>query len=297
MLLLLLLLLLPSPSHALLHLMGSHSNYISDIFNVPASNNADGSWSIGRLAFFGGCYGTVIGILDLLPPASIFKIFTPLAGMNMIFVFLFAFVTMVIESSGDTISASLKGAILHQCKALETIWGRGFFYLYIGITCILAPGHNLFGVYMLFVGTVMLVIYKMTSGHLAKMGEIFKDEKVLVAAFNKRDVNMGGSLDRVEMVTLLKEDLGLDLVSVPLRYLLYLFQSKKNCGTSTVPLIFLFVLLALRPCAFLPSPSLLRQSHAELEMMMNRLDANHDNEITLKEMKAVLGKELRRLFS
>jgi hypothetical protein len=33
-----------------------------------------GAWSVGRLAFFGGCYATVSGILDLMPPASIFMV-------------------------------------------------------------------------------------------------------------------------------------------------------------------------------------------------------------------------------
>jgi len=89
---------------------------------------------------------------------------------------------MVIESEGDTINGALKRSIFQQCKAFETIWGRGMFYTYIGITCILAPGHNLFGLYMLLVGLVMLLIYRMTSKHLGKMQSIFKDTKKLVCA-------------------------------------------------------------------------------------------------------------------
>jgi len=56
-----------------------------------------------------------------------------------------------------------------RCKALETIWGRGFFYVYLGVTCFLTPGHAFFGFYMLIVGIVYLVLYKLTSMHMQKV--------------------------------------------------------------------------------------------------------------------------------
>jgi len=199
----------------------------------------NGTWSIGRLAFFGGCYGTVAGVLDLLPPASIFKVFTPLAGINMVFILLFGIVIMTVESSGDTISANLKRTIFHYCKALETIWGRGFFYCYVGATCILAPGHNLFGYYMLCVGLVMLVIYRMTSQHLTQIGNLFKDGAAIDAYFEKHG-GIDQSLNRAEVVLLLKEELQVDM------------------------------------------------GHAELEMLMDRLDPSHDGVITADEMKDAL---------
>jgi len=44
------------------------------IFQDLQDSLKNGTYSIGRMAFFGGCYGTVIGILDLLPPSIIFKV-------------------------------------------------------------------------------------------------------------------------------------------------------------------------------------------------------------------------------
>ena len=48
----------------------------------------------------------------MLPPASIFRVFTPLAGLNMLFLLLFGVVIMTVESDGDTISSSLKANII-----------------------------------------------------------------------------------------------------------------------------------------------------------------------------------------
>ena len=43
-----------------------------------------------------------------------------------------------VESSGDTISGAMKASIFKYCKALSTIWGRGYFYLYVGVTGMLS---------------------------------------------------------------------------------------------------------------------------------------------------------------
>jgi hypothetical protein len=210
------------------------------IFSDLQDGIKNGTWSIGRMAFFGGAYGVVMGGLSLLPPGCFLIFVTPIAGINMVFILAFSFVIMTVESSGDTISGSLKNNIFHWCKALETIWGRGFLYLYVGVSCLLAPGHALFGCYMLFVGAVYLGLYKLTALHMQKMKEAFKDPKALKLAFDKR-AGLDQVLDRLEFIKLLKEDLGMEM------------------------------------------------SHAELEMMMTRIDGNHDNAITLAEMTEVLG--------
>lgn len=118
-----------------------------------------GTWSVGRLAFFGGAYGTITGqlifisqssrstltsaaaqgVLGFLSPTVLLKIFTPLGLINSVFILIFSFIIMVLESTGDTISESLRVGIITQCKALGTIWGRGYFYCYVGTTCILGP--------------------------------------------------------------------------------------------------------------------------------------------------------------
>jgi len=201
----------------------------------------NGTWSVGRLAFFGGAYACVVGVLDLLPPASLFKIFSPLAGINMVFVLLFGFVIMTIESSGDTISSTFKSSIFHYCKALETVWGRGYFYLYVGTTCFLAPGHKFFGFYMLIIGIIYLIIYRLTTGHIRRMAQIFKEDTGFVKKFEE-SAGIDGQLTRLEMVHLLKE-VDMDM------------------------------------------------SHAEMEMFFNRLDPNHDGQITLAEMKAVFAQQ------
>lgn len=41
--------------------------------------------------------------------------------------------------------------------------------MYLGITCFLTPGHAFFGFYMLIVGIVYLVLYKLTSMHMQKV--------------------------------------------------------------------------------------------------------------------------------
>jgi hypothetical protein len=102
-----------------------------------------------------------------------------------------------------------QASILTNCKALNTIWGRGYFYLYIGTTCILGPTNrnflfffsinyseseyfdiihvslDLFGYYMFFVGFVMLVLFWITQKHIAQMKSMFKDDAALVEKFNK----------------------------------------------------------------------------------------------------------------
>lgn len=75
----------------------------------------NGTWSVGRLAFFGGAYACVAGLLQLMPPMGIFMAATPLAALNTIFLLIFGIVTMTVESSGDTISASLKVSLPKLC--------------------------------------------------------------------------------------------------------------------------------------------------------------------------------------
>jgi len=197
----------------------------------------NGTWSIGRLAFFGGCYGTVAGGLNMLPPASIFRVFTPLAGLNMLFLLLFGVVIMTVESDGDTISSSLKANIIKYCALMETIWGRGLFYMYVGATQILGPTEHLFGWYMFAVGVVYLVLHRMTQKHIESMGEIFRDDTKLEASFAEH-AGEDGVLNRAEFAMLTK-DVGLEL------------------------------------------------SHAELEMMLKKLDPDHDGYISLSELKIV----------
>jgi len=69
--------------------------------------------SIGRMAFFGGAYGLVMGGLSLIPPGCFIILVTPLAGLNMFFIMAFSFVIMTIESSGDTISSTFKKNIFY----------------------------------------------------------------------------------------------------------------------------------------------------------------------------------------
>lgn len=168
-----------------------------------------GAWSVGRLAFFGGCYGTVSGILDLLPPASIFKIFTPLAGLSQLYLLIFGVITMTIESSGDTISANLKAGILKYCAALEFMWGRGLFYAYIGITCILGPVETLYGWYMFIVGVTMIIMYVVTSQYIAELGAIFHDDGQIETSF-KKFAGTDGVLNRHELGRLL-HDVGMEM--------------------------------------------------------------------------------------
>ena len=111
--------------------------------------------------------------------------FTPLAGLSQLYLLLFGVVTMTVESSGDTISANLKAGILKYCSALEFMWGRGIFYAYIGITCILGPVESLYGWYMLLVGITMVVMYVVTSQYIAELGAVFHDDGEIVAAFKK----------------------------------------------------------------------------------------------------------------
>jgi hypothetical protein len=71
------------------------------------------------------------------------------------------------------------------CAALDTIWGRGVFYCYVGTTQILGGFMALFGYYMFFIGVGMLAIYYMTSKHLDELGHIFKDDSAIEEAFKK----------------------------------------------------------------------------------------------------------------
>lgn len=125
------------------------------------------------------------GCLNLIPPMSVFLLFSPLAGINMVFLVIIGVVIMTIESSGDTISAGLKWQIFKYCKALGTLpclsvfvvrlcasdclhvvpgavncgkrhaeymWGRGLLYIYVGATCILGPIEHALGWYFLIIG-------------------------------------------------------------------------------------------------------------------------------------------------
>jgi len=164
----------------------------------------EGSWSVGRLAFFGGAYAAVVGVLALMPPKIIFRVFSPLAGVNMIALTLFGFVTMTVESDGNTISATFKANIIKYCAALDEIWGRGLFYLYIGMTQILGPNEKLFGWYMCFVGGLMLFIYRLTSKHMARLGDLLAEPGALEAAFDKYS-GEDGVLNRPELCKLLAD--------------------------------------------------------------------------------------------
>mmetsp|Transcript_30362 Transcript_30362/g.68081 ORF Transcript_30362/g.68081 Transcript_30362/m.68081 type:complete len:400 (+) Transcript_30362:111-1310(+) len=197
-----------------------------------------GTWSIGRMAFFGGCYCSLIGALTLLPFGWIFLAFTPLAFVNAVTLVFFGLVTMTMESEGDTISAQFKANIQKYCGALSEIWGRGIFYLYLGVTQILGPRNHFFGYYMSFVGLVYLLLYRMTIKHIKEMREIFKDEAKLNEAYAKV-AGEDGVLNRHELAVFLHE-IGIDL------------------------------------------------GHAEMEMMLKRLDPNNDGMISLKELKAAM---------
>mmetsp|Transcript_47774 Transcript_47774/g.108410 ORF Transcript_47774/g.108410 Transcript_47774/m.108410 type:complete len:386 (-) Transcript_47774:307-1464(-) len=188
------------------------------IFNDLKEGITKGTWSIGKLAFCGGAYATVIGALELMPPAVIFKIASPLHGVCMMFLFLFGIVILTLESEGDTIHAGLKGTLTHYCKALETIWGRGYFYIYVGVSTKLAPGHDLYGYYMIVVGIIMLVLYRMSSEHMKKMKQIFRDNGKLKKYFAKH-AGVDETLSREELV-LLFNDIGIQLNHSELEMLL-----------------------------------------------------------------------------
>jgi hypothetical protein len=198
----------------------------------------NGTWSIGRLAFFGGAYACFAGLLQFMPPMGILMCATPIGMLNIIFMMIFGLVTMTIESSGDTISATFKANIMKYCAALDEIWGRGFFYMYMGITQILAPRERKFGWYMFFVGIVYLIIYHQTNKHIDTLSSMFNDPTELERVFDEY-AGVDKVLNRDELCKLLKS-LDLDL------------------------------------------------SHAEMEMMMKRLDPDHDGYVTLSELKEAL---------
>lgn len=76
-------------------------------------------------------------------------------------------------------------SIFRYCAALDTIWGRGIFYCYVGTTQILGGFMVAFGYYMFCIGMTMLVIYHMTSQHLSELSHVFTDNRALETAFKK----------------------------------------------------------------------------------------------------------------
>ena len=74
-----------------------------------------------------------------LPPMAILHLGTPLAMINMAALTFFGVIIMTVESSGDTISSNFKNGIKKYCAALDTIWGRGVFYCYVGTTQVPPP--------------------------------------------------------------------------------------------------------------------------------------------------------------
>lgn len=115
---------------------------------------------------------------------------------------------------------------MKYCAALDEIWGRGFFYTYMGVTQILAPNERKFGWYMFLVGITYLAIYHQTSKHIDELAGLFNNNEELERAYEDH-AGVDGVLNRDELARLFF-DLEIDM------------------------------------------------SHAEMEMMMKRLDPDHD---------------------
>ena len=184
------------------------------------------------LAFFGGCWGTLLGIGFLF--THLLMVVSPLATLTKLYLFFFSVITMTVESDGETVSANLKAFILKQCKALSYVQSRGLFYLYIGTSGILGGKlvkRRFFGWYMLSVGFFHIILHYATKRYIKDLHSVFSDDAFLVSTFN-RHAKGRGWLDREQLIALL-EDVNMLRSHQEIELLFDVRSTTKTCNSST----------------------------------------------------------------
>jgi len=175
----------------------------------------DGPISFSVFAFAGGCAVMGAAIRDMVEEV----IFTdPFQTLGSVFNLIFGIVIVLLESSVVVKKTPWRKTLFTQAAILKTMFGRGFFYLYLGLN-LCATNMSVFsfwiGFYVLILGLIAIGVGWWTQRSLTRLRDALQDEELVVNSFHDMDKNNSGTLD-IEEFAELCSNLGVPMNKVQL---------------------------------------------------------------------------------
>eukprot|EP00567_Pseudictyota_dubia_P016167 CAMPEP_0197438244 /NCGR_PEP_ID=MMETSP1175-20131217/5291_1 /TAXON_ID=1003142 /ORGANISM="Triceratium dubium, Strain CCMP147" /LENGTH=330 /DNA_ID=CAMNT_0042967931 /DNA_START=30 /DNA_END=1022 /DNA_ORIENTATION=- len=164
----------------------------------------DGPIGFRVLAFVGGCLVIGASIRDMVEEI----IFTdPFQTFVACFNVFFGTIMILLESTAVFKKTPWRKTIYTQAAILKTTFGRGFFYLYLGLS-ICAQNFSVFsfwiGVYVIALGGIAVGVGWWTQRSLTKLREALNSEELVEKTFSECDLNDSGELDLDEFKAMCK---------------------------------------------------------------------------------------------
>lgn len=175
----------------------------------------DGPVPFRVLAFGGGCATIGAAVRDMVDEVIFIDVFQTLASMFNIY---FGIIIVLLESSALFKKTPWRRDLYVRAAFLKTTFGRGFFYVFVGLN-MSAQHFSTFswgvGLYVLFLGIVAILVGWLTQRRLTKLRDALQDEDMVANEFASADKNNNGSLDMEEFAELC-QNIGVPMSKVQL---------------------------------------------------------------------------------
>lgn len=189
----------------------------------------DGNFGFRMAAFMGGLALIVVSLMSILGDVVTLSV---TGTMQDVFLAIFGVIMVLLETRRKTAHKAVQARdfLANYFKFLDLVWGRGFFYCYVGV---LAIGRfpsiltTVVGCFILLCGVIAVISGGHASMKLSKLKSSMKDKGGLKKAFSKYDVDASGGLSSTEFANLAK-DLGSELKHAELEAAILTMDKDRN---------------------------------------------------------------------